>query len=103
MNFMFKDFYRALFNPYNPRTEPGKFFVGNVVSGAAAGATSLTIVYPLDYARTRLAADVGRGESRVKTDPSPGGLNSQLSLPCRPKVAVRLCLLGHSLHMFRNA
>ena len=34
------------------------------MSGGAAGATSLTFVYPLDFARTRLAADVGSGKDR---------------------------------------
>ena len=34
------------------------------MSGGAAGATSLCVVYPLDFARTRLAADVGSGKSR---------------------------------------
>jgi len=33
-----------------------------MLSGGAAGATSLTFVYPLDFARTRLAADVGKGK-----------------------------------------
>ena len=42
----------------------GKFFAGNLASGGAAGATSLCFVYPLDFARTRLAADVGKGASR---------------------------------------
>jgi len=64
LNFAFKDFYKKIFNPYNPKTEPGKFFVGNCMSGGAAGATSLTVVYPLDFARTRLAADVGSGGDR---------------------------------------
>jgi solute carrier family 25 (adenine nucleotide translocator) protein 4/5/6/31 len=41
-----------------------KFFAGNLASGGAAGATSLCFVYPLDFARTRLAADVGKGASR---------------------------------------
>ena len=31
-----------------------------MASGGAAGATSLLIVYPLDFARTRLGADVGK-------------------------------------------
>jgi len=31
-----------------------------MASGGAAGATSLMFVYPLDFARTRLAADVGK-------------------------------------------
>ena len=64
LNFAFKDFYKTIFNPYNPKTEPVKFFVGNCMSGGAAGATSLCVVYPLDFARTRLAADVGSGGER---------------------------------------
>merc|ERR1719213_731836 len=61
LNFACKDFYKKTLNPYNPKTEPVKFFAGNMASGGAAGATSLCFVYPLDSARTRLAADVGSG------------------------------------------
>ena len=64
LNFAFKDYYKTIFNPYNPKTEPVKFFFGNCASGGAAGATSLCAVYPLDFARTRLAADVGSGGDR---------------------------------------
>eukprot|EP00761_Pharyngomonas_kirbyi_P003360 gb/GECH01003364.1/.p1 GENE.gb/GECH01003364.1/~~gb/GECH01003364.1/.p1 ORF type:complete len:312 (+),score=47.95 gb/GECH01003364.1/:1-936(+) len=58
LNFMFKDFYK--FYLERPRSE-GFFpcLLGNVASGGAAGATSLLVVYPLDFARTRLATDVG--------------------------------------------
>ena len=59
--------YKRIFNPYNQKTEPVKFFIGNCASGGAAGATSLTFVYPLDFARTRLAADVGSGGAREFT------------------------------------
>ena len=45
------------FNVYSRRS----FFATNMASGGLAGAGSLTIVYPLDYARTRLASDVGSG------------------------------------------
>jgi len=61
LNFAFKDTYKKIFCPYNPKTEFWKFFFGNLASGGAAGATSLMFVYPLDFARTRLAADVGKG------------------------------------------
>jgi len=67
LNFAFKDFYKTIFNPYDPKKEPVKFFFGNCASGGAAGATSLTVVYPLDFARTRLAADVGQGTDREFT------------------------------------
>jgi len=61
LNFAFKDTYKKIFCPFNPKTDFWKFFVGNLASGGAAGATSLMVVYPLDFARTRLAADVGKG------------------------------------------
>ena len=61
LNFAFKDTYKKIFCPFNPKTDFWKFFMGNLASGGAAGATSLMVVYPLDFARTRLAADVGKG------------------------------------------
>jgi len=61
LNFAFKDQYKRIFCPYDPRKDFWKFFFGNLASGGAAGATSLLFVYPLDFARTRLAADVGKG------------------------------------------
>merc|ERR1711865_1088892 len=60
-NFAFKDTIKAMFPKANPKTEFGMFFATNMASGGLAGAGSLTIVYPLDYARTRLASDVGSG------------------------------------------
>ena len=64
---MLKDEFRKIFNRYNPKTEPAKFFLGNIAAGGAAGATSLCFVYPLDFARVRLAADVGVGADREFT------------------------------------
>jgi solute carrier family 25 (adenine nucleotide translocator) protein 4/5/6/31 len=57
LNFAFKDYYKKKFS-YN-KTKDGytKWFLGNLASGGAAGATSLFFVYSLDYARTRLAND----------------------------------------------
>lgn len=66
-NFAFKDTFKALFPKYNQKTEFWKFFGANVASGGLAGATSLCIVYPLDFARTRLAADVGKKSEREFT------------------------------------
>lgn len=59
-NFAFKDTIKNLFPKANPKTEFAKFFMINMASGGLAGAGSLCIVYPLDYARTRLASDVGK-------------------------------------------
>lgn len=60
LNFALKDKYKYIFlNGIDKNTQFGRYFLGNLASGAAAGATSLCIVYPLDFARTRLAVDVG--------------------------------------------
>eukprot|EP00918_Siedleckia_nematoides_P099658 GHVU01217911.1.p1 GENE.GHVU01217911.1~~GHVU01217911.1.p1 ORF type:complete len:194 (-),score=19.75 GHVU01217911.1:398-979(-) len=44
-------------------TTSGSSLRGCSPRGGAAGATSLSFVYPLDFARTRLGADVGRTAS----------------------------------------
>lgn len=61
-NFAFKDSIKAMFPKADKNTEFVKFFLINMASGGLAGAGSLMIVYPLDYARTRLASDVGGKE-----------------------------------------
>jgi solute carrier family 25 (adenine nucleotide translocator) protein 4/5/6/31 len=35
----------------------------SLLSGGIAGSFSLIFVYPLDFARTRLGADIGRAEN----------------------------------------
>jgi len=62
INLASKDAIKALFPKKNPKTEFWSFFAVNMASGGAAGAFSLSFVYPLDYARTRLASDVGSGK-----------------------------------------
>merc|ERR1712188_250163 len=83
-NFAFKDTIKAMFPKYNPKKDFAAFFAVNMASGGLAGAGSLTIVYPLDYARTRLASDVGSGKRTfnglsdciIKTAKGPGGVMS---------------------------
>lgn len=57
LNFAFKDYFKSLFNFKKDKDGYWKWFAGNLASGGAAGASSLLFVYPLDYARTRLAND----------------------------------------------
>lgn len=59
-NFAFKDTIKGLFPKYSPKEDFMKFFAVNLASGGLAGAGSLLIVYPLDFARTRLAAGVNQ-------------------------------------------
>merc|ERR1712014_46546 len=80
-NLAFKDTFKKMFPKYNPKTEFPMFFAVNMGSGGLAAAGSLCIVYPLDYARTRLASDVGSGKKTFnglgdclkKTAGGPGG------------------------------
>ena len=81
------------------------FFLGNCASGGAAGATSLTVVYPLDFGRTRLAADVGSGKQRefnglvdclrkVATSDGPQGLYRGFGISVIGIVAYRAAYFG---------
>ncbi|KAL3283786.1 hypothetical protein HHI36_017956 [Cryptolaemus montrouzieri] len=64
LNFAFKDVYKQIFmSGVDKKTQFWRYFAANLASGGAAGATSLCFVYPLDYARTRLGADVGKSLS----------------------------------------
>jgi len=83
-NLAFKDTIKKAFPKYDKNKEFWQFFGTQLASGGAAGAASLTIVYPLDYARTRLASDVGSGKQQfeglvdclTKTAKGPGGFMS---------------------------
>jgi len=83
-NLAFKDTIKGLFPKYNAKTEFWPFFGVNLASGGLAGAGSLCFVYPLDYARTRLASDVGSGKKTfnglgdclMKTAKGPQGVMS---------------------------
>jgi len=57
LNFAFKDQFKRMFGYDKNKDGYWVWFAGNLASGGAAGACSLTFVYSLDYARTRLAND----------------------------------------------
>jgi len=67
MNFAFKDKYKALFVG-NASKDDGMYrmFIGNLAAGGAAGGTALFVSYPLDVARTRLAADVAIDRNHMR-------------------------------------
>ncbi|KAL7603150.1 ADP,ATP carrier protein ER-ANT1 [Lactuca sativa] len=56
-NFAFKGYFKSVFGRSKERDGYMKWFIGNVASGSAAGATTSLFLYHLDYARTRLATD----------------------------------------------
>merc|ERR1712083_355659 len=64
LNFAFKDTIKAIFKTSKDAPQYVKFST-NILSGGFAGSLSLTVVYSLDYARTRLANDAkGKGGER---------------------------------------
>merc|ERR1712114_58582 len=93
LNFAFKDTIKAIFKTSKDAPTYMKFGT-NILSGGFAGSLSLTFVYSLDYARTRLANDAkGKGGERqfnglvdvyVKTLKSDGiqGLYRGFTISC---------------------
>jgi len=93
LNFAFKDTIKSIFKTSKDAPQYVKFGT-NILSGGFAGSLSLTFVYSLDYARTRLANDAkGKGGERqfnglidvyVKTLKSDGiqGLYRGFTISC---------------------
>ncbi|KAM0059251.1 putative mitochondrial carrier protein [Helianthus debilis subsp. tardiflorus] len=66
LNFSLKDLYKSILRNRND-SQNSTFISGpsaNFIAGAAAGCTTLVLIYPLDIAHTRLAADLGKTDSR---------------------------------------
>ncbi|GER32100.1 ATP carrier protein [Striga asiatica] len=60
LNFSLKDLYRNILRGNSQQGD----FTSNFLAGSLAGCTTLVIIYPLDIAHTRLAADLGPPETR---------------------------------------
>jgi len=58
----FNDAIKQLFPKYSNKTQFWQSFGTNLLSGGLAGGIANTICYPFDFARTRLASDVGKGK-----------------------------------------
>ena len=107
INFTCMDYYkRAIVGPFllllmssssslnQPLTEDKQWkkFVGSLMAGGLAGATSTTIMYPFDFARTRLAMDMGKDGAKtmflqVSSSSSPKNPSSTTSTkPTKPSI-----------------
>jgi len=60
----FNDMLNNVFPVYNAKTDFWKSFAVKLVSGGLAGGMANTICYPFDFARTRLASDLGSGKGQ---------------------------------------
>ncbi|CAD8122186.1 unnamed protein product [Paramecium sonneborni] len=66
LNFSLNDTYKQIFCPYDPQNEKVLFFLGNIISGSVAGATSMFFIYPLDIARKAMISDMYNTEKKYK-------------------------------------
>lgn len=64
LNFGLKDAFKPFLDSIDKNSQFGRYLLGNLACGAASGAISTVIVYPLDFARTRMAADIGKSSGR---------------------------------------
>jgi len=60
MNFAFKEKYKKMFVPDKEKSSFFRWFIGYLAAGGAAGATSMTVCYPLEFSYTRLAGDTSK-------------------------------------------
>lgn len=63
LSFSFKSVFAKRFKKYDKEKEKFKFLMTNMIVGGLAGASALLILYPMDFARTRMGVDVGRSKS----------------------------------------
>ena len=54
------DVFQVKYLGIDPKTNKTSYFLRSLLSGGIAGSFSLIFVYPLDFARTRLGADIGK-------------------------------------------
>ncbi|KAL5571154.1 hypothetical protein UlMin_020751 [Ulmus minor] len=73
--FAFNDQFKRLFNISIDRDGYWKWFAGNLASGGAAGASSISLVYPLLSAQARLDLD-----NRVKAAQNSGQFNGPIDV-----------------------
>lgn len=68
LNFAFKDLFKRHFSTYDHKVDPFNFIISNMLFGGFAGMGSTLVVHPLDFARTRMAADIGKvGQSQYRS------------------------------------
>jgi len=59
--------FKEFFKPYciggvDQKKQYGRFLAGNLMAGGLAGMATFTVIYPLDFTRTRLAIDMGKSK-----------------------------------------
>jgi solute carrier family 25 (adenine nucleotide translocator) protein 4/5/6/31 len=60
----FNDQIKRMVPKYNPKTDYAKDFAMKLIAGGVAGGAANVACYPFDFARTRLASDLGKGQGQ---------------------------------------
>jgi len=60
----FNDAIKRTFPKYNPKTHYYQDFASKLLAGGLAGGAANVVCYPFDFARTRLASDLGSGKGQ---------------------------------------
>lgn len=60
----FNDAIKRTFPKFNPKTDYYKDFGSKLFAGGLAGGAANVVCYPFDFARTRLASDLGAGKAQ---------------------------------------
>jgi len=60
LSFALKDALKLMFKTDSKNKNSNFKLIGNFCAGGIAGVVSMMFVYPIYFARTRLAADIGR-------------------------------------------
>merc|ERR1711998_204191 len=60
----FNDQIKRMVPKYSPKTDFWKDFGMKLLSGGLAGGLANVVCYPFDFARTRLASDLGKGQGQ---------------------------------------
>jgi solute carrier family 25 (adenine nucleotide translocator) protein 4/5/6/31 len=64
LNLALKDLFGKYIRVRNPNANKMKFLGASVLSGGLAGACAISVIFPLDFARTRLSTDMASGGKR---------------------------------------
>lgn len=74
LSFALKDtFLQHVFPQFDPTEEPTQYMATRIAAGGIAGVLALALVYPMDFATIRMAANVG---PRDASESWSGGLPS---------------------------
>jgi solute carrier family 25 (adenine nucleotide translocator) protein 4/5/6/31 len=64
INFSVKDYINRVFvSGVSSKTQPTQYFLRSLLSGGTSGSISIVFVYSLNFAKTELAADIGKSEA----------------------------------------